>query len=255
MQPPLPSELHLWYAELDEKYGTSPWNGWIGLLSAAETARMHAFRLDDQRRAFVMTRAFCRIVLSHYMPPPQDPRSLQFQSNKFGRPYVILPESAPCIDFNISHSKRYVVMAVGLASHCVGVDIEEVMADPTHISIVTQFFSVSEQAQFHQLSSTQQTDRFFELWTAKEAYIKARGMGISIPLPTFSVSICRSDDAENPLQVRLSSTPSNDAPDRWKFMVSDILLGHKLAVCSQINSGQEVTVLKYLNFHFDQYMS
>lgn len=139
-------------------------------------------------------------------------------------------------------------MAVTTSDRSIGVDIEEVTLEISRLSIATQFFSATEQVELKELPDAQQIDRFFELWTAKESYVKALGVGLSMPLDAFSVSVRRDNDAALPLQAQLTSTPSCDDPKLWSIMLRDFPPCHKLALCARISGHQGSLSLKYLDF-------
>lgn len=243
-----PSELHLW--RLDS--GSGRWSKYLPyfttLLSNEELHRLASFRYDHPRQTFIITRAFCRLLLSRYVPAVS-PRSWQFRRNDYGRPSAILPGDAPAIDFNISHSAGQIVIAVAMATYSIGVDIEEMALTPDQLAITAQFFSQAEQDELGRQPDALRKERFFELWTAKEAYIKARGMGLSIPLNAFSVAICRTHGADTPLQARLTAPPAHDGDaEQWRFMLSEFPPRYKLALCARVTNAQEVLRLKYADF-------
>ncbi|MCP5015407.1 MAG: 4'-phosphopantetheinyl transferase superfamily protein [Ketobacter sp.] len=247
MNLPNPSELHLWHLDADASHWIDYIEFFAGLLNEEELHRMHSFNFEQLRSTFMITRAFCRLVLSRYLPQIK-PQCWRFENNPYGRPRVIAPQNSCKIDFNISHSKGIIVMAVAAKNRSIGVDIEMVTPTPAQPEIAAQFFSSTEKTSIYQLPTAQQTDRFFELWTTKESYIKARGKGLSIPLNSFSITICRDSRAPTPLQARLTSTAPDDNPGLWHIMLSDFPPYFKLALCARVNHPQETLTLKYFNF-------
>lgn len=109
------------------------------------------------------------------------PMEFETETDEYGKPYI---KDAPGFHFNLSHSGKWVVIACG--TRAVGIDVERINASASIEGISGRFFTPDEQAfVFH--SSQDQAKRFFEVWTAKESYIKYQGKGLSMGLPSFSV--------------------------------------------------------------------
>ena len=124
--------------------------------------------------------------------------------------------------FNLSHTDGLVALAI--ARRPIGVDVEWVTRPGRTVELADRYFAVAEVAGLRALPEAAQRDRFFELWTLKEAYIKARGLGLAIPLASFAFELA--DD----ITVALAPE-ANDAPDaRWRFALWDVGGEHRLAL-------------------------
>lgn len=121
---------------------------------------------------------FVRNLLAKFLSV--DPNSLVICKNDFGKPYL---RDYPHIHYNVSHTKGAIVCA--LADEPVGIDIERIKR--FNKRIVELFFTKDEQNYIFAGSNTKQKERFVEIWTKKEAYVKWIGKGMEIPFNTFSV--------------------------------------------------------------------
>ncbi|GFZ33236.1 4'-phosphopantetheinyl transferase [Clostridium zeae] len=142
---------------------------------------------------------------------------ISFDKNQYGKPYL---KDYPNINFNISHSGDYVLCAVDDSP--IGVDVEEVK-DIKYEEIAKSFFTTKESEYIISQDLKIQLDKFYEIWTLKESYIKCCGQGLSIPLKSFYLDL---DQRENIKVV------SNDKYTEHTFKVFNIELGYKVAVCS-----------------------
>jgi 4'-phosphopantetheinyl transferase len=184
IDPPLlqADEIHVWSVRLPA----------IGLdelkqtLSADELERASHFHFDVHRRSFISRRAILRILLAGYLEATPD--ALEFSYNEFGKPRLAAPVREPAISFNLSHSGELLRIAIGLDRE-LGIDVERIDESAAIESVAQNFFSGAEVAALESLPPTRRRAAFFSCWTRKEAYIKARGMGLSIPLESFDVSV------------------------------------------------------------------
>jgi 4'-phosphopantetheinyl transferase len=136
---------------------------------------------------FLAARSLVRSILSVY--GGLSPCSWLFETNAWGRPHIANPGVSPLLDFNLSHKPTCVTCLVGFGWEF-GVDVEDASVDrPYLLEIADRFFSPSEVLDLNALPAGQQHRRFFELWTLKESYIKARGVGLSLGLSNFSFSV------------------------------------------------------------------
>jgi 4'-phosphopantetheinyl transferase len=177
----VPGEVHIWRGWLDrsdtERARLS------ALLNEEETARANRFVFERDREHFVVARGTLREILSNYLPGP--PASFQFATAKFGK--LSLPLH-PKFRFNVSHSHGLALYAVSLTRE-VGIDVEKIRPEFTGEDIAARYFSSAEQEELKRVSAAERALAFFLCWTRKEAYIKARGEGLQIPLDSFDVSL------------------------------------------------------------------
>ncbi len=197
---PASDDVHVWKTPLD--LDSAQLDPLAVLLSPAEQARAARFRFERDRRRFIAARGFLRSLLGRYLGA--NPRAIEFTLNDYGKPAI----EGAAIRFNLSHSHGLALAAFALGRE-VGIDVEQIREGVTGDRIAERFFSPLEAAELVALPEVEQTEAFFRCWTRKEAWIKAVGHGLSIPLNSFDVTIGRHD-------VRLAATrPDIAEAERW----------------------------------------
>lgn len=179
----------IWTALLDGS--TKPRLSYLaGLLSEEETRRASRFRFDQDRTRFVVCRGTLREILASYLKI--EPQTVEFTYGEHGKPYCMAPTGriVSPIRFNVSHSAHYAIFAVSTSE--VGVDIEVIRPMPEMEALVERYFSVPERKAFYSVAPDLQLKAFLSCWTRKEAYVKARGDGLSNPLDQCNVSLAPS---------------------------------------------------------------
>jgi 4'-phosphopantetheinyl transferase len=218
-------EIHLWLAyceEIDEGL----FAGYRKLLSAEETAEETRFRFPGDRRRYLVTRALVRCVLSRYAA--RLPEEWMFCADRYGRPEIAnVQTNGARLSFNISHAGGLVVLAV-IKNGAIGVDTENIRTRDASIDIARRFFAASEVKALTAASPQDQQYRFFEYWTFKEAYIKARGMGLSLPLDKFQFHYPNDHGVEIEIDPEL-----NDVPARWQFLQLSPAPDYLVAICAE----------------------
>lgn len=218
-------EVHLWMSFLDDpRLDEGLLADYQQLLMPDEIAQARRFHFEaDQRRHWV-TRALLRCTLSRYADV--DSRAWRFEHNDHGRPRISDAQALPVpLDFNISHTKRLVVVAVS-ARDGLGVDTEDLARRKSLLHLADHSFTEAERVALKALPLPEQHARFFEHWTLKESYIKARGLGLSIPLEQFGF------DLSSPACIALSIDPAlRDDAARWAFWQWRLKEDHLLALC------------------------
>ncbi len=192
------------------------------LLSADEKNRAARFKFEKHRKNFISARGQLRLLLAAYTG--QSPDKLRFTYNRFGKPSLISDGTFPQICFNISHSHELALMA--FHPHWeLGVDIEWMKPDFDGLHLVHRFFSPNEIEQINALPDHLKREAFFNGWTRKEAYIKARGRGLNIPLAQFSVSLVPGQPAR-----LLETSHDPQAVKEWSLQDIPIDAGYKAAI-------------------------
>ena len=180
------------------------------LLSPDEHERMARFVFDRDRRVFLITRALVRTMLSRYAQVA--PADWKFIANVHGRPEILdRPPGAPDLRFNISHTDGLIACAVTIGRE-VGVDVEHINRHLTH-DVAGRFFAPDEVTDLRKLPDEEQRRVFFDYWTLKEAYIKARGFGLALPLGDFAFRL----NPPGPPAITFEPTLEDD-PATWQFL-------------------------------------
>jgi 4'-phosphopantetheinyl transferase len=200
------------------------------LLSPDETRRADRFHFERDRRRFTMARAAMRQILCKYANVA--PQELVFSYGANGKPELAGELKTAGLRFNLSHSSEVAVLAVaqGLT---VGIDIEHINKEFATEEIAERFFSESEVKTLRSLPPTERTEAFFACWTRKEAYIKALGEGLSVPLDSFAVAL-RPGEPAALLHVRVDPAEVS----RWSLYDIEVAKEYKSALAIEGRSHQ-----------------
>lgn len=214
-------DIHLWFARPPALADSGIFRAYESLLSDAERERLGRFRFERHRHEYLLTRALVRTTLSHYLPV--QPADWRFSHNAYGKPET----DPPCgLRFNLSNSPGLVACVVSCGGE-VGVDVEPWQRAGDILGLAEEVFSPQELAGIRRLAGQPQEDRGLSLWTLKESYVKARGMGLSLPLREFSFVF----DGSAPIRLRFAPG-FGDWPERWRFGLLDHA-GHRVAVVAE----------------------
>lgn len=200
-------EVHVWRLALDGDDSRA--RHCLEILSKDELVKSQKFRFKRDRDRFVVCRGSLRQILAPYLDLL--PREIEFEYNQQGKPFLSTGADAAGLKFNVSHSEGFALVGVTLACE-IGVDLEHVRHDIEYNEIAQRFFSHSEAETLKELPPQEQARAFFACWTRKEAYVKARGGGLSIPLDRFEVSLM---SEQGP--VRFSSYDDENESARWSL--------------------------------------
>jgi 4'-phosphopantetheinyl transferase len=222
----LSNEIHLWVCDYQAICDAALLNEYRAMLSIEEVEQEWRFYFPRDRRRYLVTRALVRTVLSRYADLL--PKEWIVSVNPFGRPEIAnRRQCSRRLSFNVSHTHSLIVVGVA-DGRGLGVDVENIVDRDVSINLANQFFSSDEVGSLVNLPSARQKDRFFEYWTFKEAYIKARGMGLSIPLNKFSF------DCSRDRVVRIAIDPDlGDDPNRWELWQFRPSPEYLIAVCAE----------------------
>ena len=177
-------EVHIWRASLG--LTSSQVQKLEQTLTIDEIGRAARYYFPNDRRRFIISRGLLRSILSFYLNT--EPDQLRFRYGTNGKPLLAAATGRDILSFNLSHSGELVLYAV-TRSRRVGIDLERVRPDIEYEQIAVRFFSPHEIAVLQGLPTHVRPEAFFTCWTCKEAYIKAKGEGLSLPLNWFEVSV------------------------------------------------------------------
>jgi 4'-phosphopantetheinyl transferase len=202
------NQVHIWRLEPEPATESSRF---ASLLSGDERDRAARFRFPHLTHSFVADHGRMRLILGAYSGiAPQD---LEFSFNEFGKPD--LANYRTPLRFNLSHTKELSVLAICLDAE-VGIDVEAVRPMDDWRDIAQSHFSRSEIAALEKTEPADQQNAFFRCWTRKEAFIKAHGRGLSMPLDSFAVSM----EAEAP--ELLECAWDKEETMRWSLLSLDV---------------------------------
>jgi 4'-phosphopantetheinyl transferase len=204
-----PDEVHVWITEPEKIEEPRLLADYEELLSPEEREKQKRFHFERHRRQYLVSHALVRLTLSRYAPVP--PEAWTFRTNEYGCP-AVNREGSPGLCFNLSHTDGMAMVAVAIDAE-LGVDVEDTQRPGEVVDLADHYFAPSEVAALRALPSGQQRERFFEYWTLKEAYIKARGMGLALPLDQFAFDLQPGQWPTISFDPRL-----RDEPERWRFI-------------------------------------
>ena len=228
-----PCDAEVWYAwtaacatpALQAVYGA--------LLTPDERAACARFATEALRDEYRLTRALCRTTLSRYADVA--PADWRFRRNEYGRPEIAAPAEAPPLRFNLSHGRGLVACVVTRTADA-GIDVERT-AVPAPLDLVAAYFSSEEQRALQALPPAQRDARFFWLWTLKEAYLKALGLGLQRPLDSFSIR-------DGSTIAVASAADPDTADENWQFFSTLPGDEHRLSLALRREPGNDFFVIR-----------
>lgn len=217
----LRTEAHVWLSAPEDLLPSERRRAALAVLSDEERAQHDRFRVEHARELYLAAHALARSVLSRYLEV--DPAAWQFRFNRWGRPEIDGPEGLPRLRFNLSHTRGLVACIVALESD-LGVDVEAIERHIDLLGVARHSFAPAEVEELRSLPLSARRLRFFSFWTLKESYIKARGMGMALPLKRFAFSLAE----PGALRVRFDATLEDRVSD-WQFHLYRVSADHLLA--------------------------
>jgi 4'-phosphopantetheinyl transferase len=217
-----PDEVHIWKVELSG--GAFDVRTCFRMLDREECAKANAFHFERDRIRYVTTHGALRILLGEYLSA--DPAAVRFQHNPYGKPALATALAGLDLRFNLSHSESIALIAIRLGGE-VGVDVERIRPEMAGEEIAVHFFAPGEVAALRQVAPDKRQQAFFACWTRKEAYIKVRGRGLSLPLDSFEVSVV----PETAAVLWAADVP--DATTRWHMRSLDAGDGYAAALATE----------------------
>lgn len=232
-----PDEIHLWLTFGGESTDASRLAEYRRVMSADELEREQRFRFAHDQRRHVVTRAFVRTVLSRYAE--RTPDYWRFAADAYGRPHLLNGEgSMREVSFNLSHTAGLIVCALSSGGD-IGADAENFQERPIALEIFDSCFTAAEAAALRALPVDIQGEHFFHYWTLKEAYVKAKGRGLSIPLKQVGFVLPPGNGGG------LSFHSELDGPGvAYRFWLLQPSPEHLAAVCARrhVGDGQRLVV-------------
>jgi 4'-phosphopantetheinyl transferase len=215
------AEVELWFADPAEIDA-----GAIELLDAGERARMERYKFERDRQLFLAAHALVRRALSRHADV--HPAAWRFATESGGKPVLAGPAPVPPLCFNLSHCRGLVACAIARDRH-VGVDVERVAELPREL--IDSIASPDEAIALRSLPAAAQPERFFTLWTLKEAYVKARGQGLALPVEEACFYFGAPGGPGGATPRFVPGPQLADDPAAWMFVRLRPTLEHCAALC------------------------
>jgi 4'-phosphopantetheinyl transferase len=212
-------ECHVWVVRVEEALAAGA-DRYLAWLTDDERERLRRYRFDRHRREHLATRALARSALSRYTGV--EPQAWRFGAGTHGKPHVVAPGSS--LAFNLANTDGLVTCAV-TTSGDVGVDAEPLEPRGDPLELAEAAFSPAEIAALRAAVPGDRRRFFVVLWTLKEAYVKARGLGLALPTDRFTVSPAGGTGATISFDPALV-----DHPARWQLERITAVAGYQLAV-------------------------
>jgi 4'-phosphopantetheinyl transferase len=232
------NQVHLYFSYPGQIADPGLLKRYESLLSNDELVQMERFYFARHRHQYLITRALIRTSLSNYYE--FDPAEWRFAANRFGKPEISHPDNTLPIRFNLSHADGLIMC--GIVSHyAIGVDVEDGQRSTrAAFESLSSYFAEEEIEDLRKLPAERQKQRFFDYWTLKESYIKARGAGLSIPLSKFSFQF-----RENTLSGFSIHPDLKDEASNWRFW--RLAMAERFQVAMAINSGDTPLEINAVN--------
>ena len=217
-----PTEVHLWHLQAGDTAHRCLSRGSESIVSLEELDFSRRFLTKKAQETYLVARSFVRMVLSHYVD--RSPKSLRFGADAHGRPEISPSSAEPQLQFNLSKADGLFACVVARGRD-VGVDAKSFNGDVDIREITDRYFAPVEIAALAALPDNELRPRFFALWTLKEAYLKARGKGFSVPLDRLAFTFDRQDEVEITFNPGLVGNPRD-----WYFRLLQAANGSLIAV-------------------------
>ncbi len=230
-----PGQMYLWTLLTDNTIDAATVCRLQVICSADERIEARRFHRVTDQQQFVIARALVRLALSHHFPIPAGAWRFERDCNR--RPFIVAPETSPPIRFSVSHTQGLVACLITLSAEA-AVDVEKIEHHQDLAPVARHILSPAEQRTLSVLSGRNWTTSFFDHWTLKEAYAKARGLGLSLPLNDIGFEL-KPDDS---IHVHFASQ-LNDDPSAWVFWRRNLSPQHIVSVAAKRDFGDAYEII------------
>jgi 4'-phosphopantetheinyl transferase len=228
-QPLADSDIHIWCVSLN--VSPQDLSYYRSILSKDEVNRAGRFVFEKDRDHYIAGRGLLRVILGSYLD--LEPAQLEFVYGPHGKPALKPGPTDKALEFNLSHSKDLALYAFNW-NRRIGIDIEYIIPMADMDNFAEQFFTRRETALINVLSGHQKEDAFFRTWTCKEAFLKANGSGLTVPINQVEISL-DTDEV-----VTLSSIGNNkEQTSHWHLEILNHFPGYRAALAVE---GRDVQV-------------
>lgn len=230
------SQAHLWLIAPERVTDADLLSSLFEFLSFEERLQQNKYLFKKDRHQYLVAHAFLRLCLSQYIDVKSD--QWTFHKNRYGKPYTDCLINGLPLKFNLSHTNGLVACIITV-QHEVGVDVEYVVRDETRREIAERYFSPEEYHDMSLLSPEGQDKKFYDYWTLKEAYIKAIGRGLYMPLDAFFFKF----EDNSRIKISFRDTVNNQS-DQWIFYLHELEQKFMCAVAIECGDVSVELVMK-----------
>ena len=203
------------------------------ILSKSEKEQMDRFRFPADQHLYLVSHALVRHMLSGYLNiKPQD---VQFDRSETGKPTIRVAQNPLNIQFNLTHTRGLAACVVSLDNVC-GIDAEQIK-QRNQDGIAKRMYSDTEYRELKTLTGQEYLEYFYTRWTLREAYVKARGLGMSFP----TKNICFKNK-DNHVSVDFETKLKQNS-DHWQFTLLKPTDEHCLAVAIAVQNGTDHKII------------
>ena len=232
VKPLLANQLHVWQVNFSKQLDNISF--FLNLLSDNEKEKASKFCFKKDQNQFIISRGALRILSAAYLD--MNAKEIEFKYGEYGKPEFDFNSD---LKFNVSHSGN--LGTIGFVKNFdIGIDVEKIKNDFDVLEIVSNYFSELEIETLKKLPKEMHTEYFYRCWTRKESFIKAKSLGLTFPLDSFSVCI-NSDKKTELLETKWDDTEKH----KWKLFTFSPQLNYIGAVSIQGN----VNAIEYFNFN------
>ena len=235
-------EIHIWTVQDALIQDPVLLSAYQSLLNPDEVAIQKRFHFAKHQHQSLITRTLVRTVLSHYAPHIA-PAAWEFTFNTYGKPYLSSKFSDLNLFFNISHTDNFIVLAISSSDH-LGVDVENWRRETQLLKMPNKIFSPQENATLFNLVGEEKQKYFYSLWTLKEAYSKALGRGLSIPLDEVTFSL-------EGKTIQMSSQTEDEA-NNWKFYQLVLQEDFTISIATERMQPQQLVMYNSIPFGLEE---
>jgi 4'-phosphopantetheinyl transferase len=223
MQPPLEldyDQIDIWHMDLNvsAQVRAMYWD----LLSLDERRRAERIVIDRPQNQFIVARGTLRLLLGRYLQ--QRPERIELTCDAHGKPCLTLQDAGAGLHFNLSHSHELALFALTRMG-AVGIDVEQVRASVRCDDLAVRFFSAHEVKALQSLPTAERHEAFFACWTRKEAFLKAKGTGLRLPLDQFDVTV----QPDAPARLLRVGWDAGEV-ERWQLYNVAVRAGYRAAM-------------------------
>lgn len=219
-----PGEVHIWFCRTDRGEDEAGVGAVLQIMSDEERNRSEQFRFSQDRRRYIVSRGLLRRALSKYADVA--PSGWRFVQTEHGRPEIDPALAPAALRFNLTHTHGLVACAIAVDA-AVGIDAERIRFIEGDLDIAKRYFAKREYESILAQPVSRRAEHFYRIWTLKEAYLKAIGRGLSLPLDAFTIEMRGSAD----IRVSHSETARRSAKEQFTFHQELWDAKHVISVC------------------------